>query len=126
MVSKNNTLDVITLKNMTFFGYHGQGANERALGHQYEADLELTLDTEKAALDDDLRLTVDYQKTFEIVSNVITQNSFRLIETIADRIARKVLNSCDIVDVTVRVRKIQPSLNGILDSVEICIKRNKT
>jgi len=117
--------DTISLKNMTFFGYHGQKKNERELGQQYQADLELILDTSKAAENDDLTHTVDYQKAFEIVNEIITEESFRLIETIADRISKRILDSFNICAVTVRLRKIKPPMNGILDYVEICINREK-
>ncbi|MCP4727551.1 MAG: dihydroneopterin aldolase [bacterium] len=117
--------DTVSLKNMTFFGYHGQKKNERELGQQYQADLELILDTSRAAENDDLTHTVDYQKAFLIVNEIITEESFRLIETIADRISKRILDSFDIRAVTVRLRKIKPPMNGILDHVEICINREK-
>ncbi len=119
------TIDTISLKNMTFFGYHGQKKNERELGQQYQADLELWLDTSKAAKNDDLTLTVDYQKAFEIVNEIITERSYRLIETIAERVAERILLSFEIAGVSVRLRKIKPPMNGILDHVEISIEREK-
>ena len=121
----SDKVDKIRLKNISFYGYHGNSASERNLGNQFQVDVELRVNTSKAGRTDRLKDAVDYTKVFEIVESVIVNGSFRLIERIAEEIARKVLEIDGIKDVTVNVRKLRPPVNGILDYVEIEIKRNK-
>jgi len=125
MMSTNKKLDVIRLRNMSFFGYHGPRSIEREIGQHYQVDVELYLDIQDAALNDDFSKTIDYTKIYEIGREVITKNNFKLIETIAERIAGIILSDYDIFRVDVSVRKLKPAIQGIMDYVEILISREK-
>ena len=110
---------------MSFFGHHGPWTNERKIGNHYQADVRIYLDTRKAAKNDNIRKTIDYRGIYNIAQEVIERNSYKLLETIAEKIAKKVLKEFDIMSVDVTIRKLKPSLSGVVDFVEITISRKK-
>ncbi len=118
-------MDVIRLKNMVFYGYHGVSEFEKSLGGKFEVDLDLYQDLKKAGRSDDLKDTLNYEKIYKTVHNCTRRNKYYLIETLADRIAKSVLRKYQMDKVTVRVRKPHASVKGVLDTVEVEIVRTK-
>ena len=59
--------DRIVLTNMRFDGRHGVHEWERETPQPFEVDVELVLDLQPAGIDDDLSLTIDYGRVYEIV-----------------------------------------------------------
>ena len=117
-------MDVIRLKNMVFYGYHGVHESEKTLGGKFEVDLELFKDLSKAGQTDDLKDTLNYEKIYKTVQNCTKRNKYYLIETLAARIAKSVLRKYKTDKVIVRVRKPNAPVKGVLDTVEVEIIRN--
>lgn len=118
-------MDTIRLTNMTFYAHHGYYEAERELGQKFEVDIEVSFDLKKAALEDDLEKTLDYTAVYQIAKDTFENYKFKLIETVAERIADKILCIPDIPNVLIRVRKPHVPLNGLLDHVEVEIFRDK-
>jgi 7,8-dihydroneopterin aldolase/epimerase/oxygenase len=118
-------VDIIRLKNMTFYAHHGYYEAERELGQKFEVDIELHCDLSSATESDDLKQTVDYQAIYKIAKDTFENYKFKLIETVAQKIASRILQLSGISDVRIRVRKPNVPLNGLLDYVEIEIFREK-
>ncbi|NHZ85680.1 MAG: dihydroneopterin aldolase [Planctomycetia bacterium] len=118
-------MDVIRLKNMVFYGYHGVSESEKSLGGKFEVDLDLYKDLKKAGQSDNLKDTLNYEKIYKTVHNCTKRNKYYLIETLADRIAKSVLRKYQMDKVTVRVRKPHAPVKGVLDTVEVEIVRTK-
>jgi 7,8-dihydroneopterin aldolase/epimerase/oxygenase len=116
-------MGVIRLHNMTFYGYHGISAAERQTGRRFEVDVELVVDMDKAARTDKLKDTVNYTEVYRIVEQIVLQNSFALLETIAVKLANQILKKFNPQEVTVRVRKKIPPVPGNLDHIEVEVKR---
>lgn len=92
---------------------------EHQVGGRYEVDVSVGLDFQEAALHDDLERTVDYEKVYEFVRALVTENNFYLIEKLAYRIAQKVLATYpDVDNVEVTVRKPNPPVGGPCDRAE--------
>jgi dihydroneopterin aldolase len=108
---------------MTFYGYHGVSAAERQTGRRFEVDVELALDMEKPAKSDKLKDTVNYTEVYRTVEQIVLQNSFSLLETIAVRLANQILRKFKPQEVTIRVRKKIPPVPGNLDHIEVEVKR---
>jgi dihydroneopterin aldolase len=108
---------------MTFYGYHGISAAERQTGRRFEVDVELVVDMEKPARSDKLKDTVNYTEVYRIVEQIVMQNSFALLETIAMRLTQQILKKFKPQEVTVRVRKKIPPIPGNLDHIEVEVKR---
>jgi dihydroneopterin aldolase len=117
--------DRIHLRNMQFYGRHGVNPEEQVLGQRFEVDVELQLDTRPAALQDDLRLTINYAQVYKTVKRIVEDERFALIETLAETIAMQVGRSCGLEGVRVCVRKPHAPLKGILDYVAVEIERTR-
>ena len=112
----------IALHGMRFHAYHGVFAEEARAGAPFVVDVELEL----ASLpdEDDLALTVDYGRVHARIAALVTGERHRLIETLAQRLARDVLEREPRVDaVTVRVHKPRAPLPGIVGDVFVEVRR---
>ena len=118
-------MGVIRLHNMTFYGYHGISAAERQTGRRFEVDVELVVDMNRPAKSDRLKDTVNYTEVYRTVEELVEQNSFALLETIAVRLANQILKKFRSKEVTVRVRKKIPPVPGNLDHIEVEVKRER-
>jgi len=99
-------MDLIELRGLTFYGYHGAFPEERSLGQRFVVDLRLGLDLGPAGEADDLALTADYGRVAETVRSVVEGEPVSLIEALAERIARRVLSEYSVVTrVGVRIEK---------------------
>lgn len=113
----------IKLNNMIFYGYHGAFSAERELGQRIEVDVELIGDFTSAGKNDDLDLTVNYIDVYTVVKDIVEEGEFSLIESMGVAIADQIIDSFDLEQVVVRVRKPNPPLGGVLDSAEFEIVR---
>ncbi len=113
------TVGTVRLRNAVFYAHHGVMQEEHRIGGRYEVDVAMDLDFEAAATEDDLSLTVDYEKVYGTVSRVVTGNRFFLIERLAYLIAREILEgSAHLRAVEVTVRKANPPVGGPCDCAE--------
>ena len=114
-----STSGTVRLVNAVFYGHHGVMQEEHEVGGRYEVDVGVELDFEEAALHDDLTRTVNYEKVYEFVRKLVTENNFYLIEKLAYRIAQQVLETYpDVEGVEVTVRKPNPPVGGPCDRAE--------
>ncbi|HXN78794.1 MAG TPA: dihydroneopterin aldolase [Candidatus Dormibacteraeota bacterium] len=109
----------LILSGLTAFGYHGNNPAERKLGQTFTADLEVVLDTERAAASDSIHDTVSYPRLEEAARKILEGAPANLLETVAERIAAAILKQPAVVQVTVRVSKRPPLPNLEEFAVEI-------
>jgi 7,8-dihydroneopterin aldolase/epimerase/oxygenase len=119
------TRDCIRLHNMQFYGRHGVNPEEQALGQRFEVDVELRLETRPAALQDDLRLTINYAQVYKAVQRIVEEERFALLETLAETIATQVGQHFTPESIRVCVRKPHAPIKGVLDYVAVEIERTK-
>jgi dihydroneopterin aldolase len=109
----------VELVNAVFYGHHGVMQEEHEVGGRYEVDVGVELDFEAAARHDDLTRTVNYEKVYDFVRRLVTENNFYLIEKLAYRIAQEVVTAYpDVEGVEVTVRKPNPPVGGPCDRAE--------
>jgi dihydroneopterin aldolase len=112
-------INIIRIKNATFYGYHGVSNEEQNVGGKFEADIDIYTDFLEAASTDSLNKTVDYYKVYSFLNHFTVRQKYYLIETLAVEIADELLKKFDrILKVAVRVRKNNPPLGGVVDCVE--------
>jgi len=110
---------IVRLVNAVFYAHHGVMKEEHRLGGRFEVDVEMALNVDEAAAHDDLSKTVDYERIYQLVQQIILGNRFYLIERLALLIAREILTQHQIVDsVQVTVRKSNPPVGGPCDHAE--------
>ena len=117
--------DRITLSGMRFEGHHGVSEEERMLAQPLEVDLEVEADLARAGRTDDVADTIDYGPLVVLCAGVVERNSFRLLETIAETIADRVLETTPAVAVTVRVRKLAVPVDADLDWAQVELRRER-
>jgi dihydroneopterin aldolase len=96
------------LRDMSFYGYHGDVPAERELGGRYRVDLDIGLDLSAAARSDSLAAGVDYVHLYQLVREVVEEQQHHLLESMADAIATRVLALPRVEEVRVRVGKTPP------------------
>ena len=115
--------DVIRLRNMLFHAFHGVYDAERQIGQRFEVDVEIYRDISFAAETDQLAETIDLYKVHALVESVVTGEQFKLVETLAERIANGMLKQFEIPKVLIRVRKPNSPVKGIAGGLEVEIVR---
>lgn len=117
-------MEIIRLKNMIFYGYHGVEESESILGARFEVDLLLECDLEDAVTSDKLEDTVNYEAIYHDVERIVTREKHYLIESLAGTICKTIKeNYSRVKTVTAVIRKPSVPIKGVLDTVEVEVTR---
>jgi dihydroneopterin aldolase len=120
-------VDKIELRGLRAVGRVGVLDHERAQDQPLELDLDLAVDLGPAGASDDLADTVDYGAVCDRVVAVVVAGHVALLEALADRVARAVLDSDGrIASVEVAVRKLRPPVPHDLATSGVRIVRERT
>lgn len=118
--------DRIFLRALPFYARHGLNAAEQELGQRFVVDVDWWLDTRPAAWADDLTLTVSYQTVYDQVRAVVENDRVHLIETLAERIAMRLLDHFGPIEqVRVVVHKPGAPITGVFGDVGVEIYRRR-
>jgi len=117
-------MDRIELEGMVFSGRHGVRPAEREEPQEFKVDIKVGADLAAPARSDRVEDTVDYRQIYAIAKRVIEGESAKLIETLAQRIAERVLELDRVATVSVRVAKRPQSMRPI-DAAAVKIKRTR-
>ncbi len=117
--------DLVEIRGLKLRGRHGVSAEERGNEQPFIVGLAARLDARPAAMLDDIGATLDYEEAVRIISKIVTGESYALLETLADRIARMILANPHVLDVWVRVAKPQAPLPEEVDEVAVEISRSR-
>jgi 7,8-dihydroneopterin aldolase/epimerase/oxygenase len=112
--------NIIRIKNATFYGYHGVLSEEQSVGGKFEADVDIYTNFSEAAKKDSLKQTINYQKVYSFMYKLALEKKYYLIEALATNIADELMKKFVQIDkIAVRVRKHNPPMGGVVDSVEV-------
>jgi dihydroneopterin aldolase len=111
----------ITVSGIRFHAFHGLTKLERQVGVRYRVDVEVVADVARAAETDRIEDTIDYRAVHDLVVSIGRSNSFHLIEKLASRIGEEILRNFRCDSVRVDARKETPVVDGIVDSVGVCL-----
>jgi dihydroneopterin aldolase len=106
-------MDRILLEGMSFQGRHGVRPAERERPQEFKVDVEVDCDLSEPGKTDRIEDSVDYRRIRAIAKEVIEGESQNLIETLAARIAERVLELPRVSGVNVRVAKRPESMQPI-------------
>jgi 7,8-dihydroneopterin aldolase/epimerase/oxygenase len=120
------TTNIIRIKNAVFYAYHGAMEAEQSIGGKFEADVDIYSDFTKAAMSDNLKMTINYEEVYKFINKIVHEKNYYLIETLATVIADELVKKHpQIKKIAVRVRKHSVPVGGVIDCVEAeVIKEN--
>ena len=118
-------MGTIKVSGIKLFAFHGCMPEEEIIGGWYEVNVEAEVDIKAATQSDKLSDTVDYSHINEIVRKEMSIRS-KLVEHVAGRIANSLLDKISrIVEVKVRVSKLNPPVRGEVERFSIEIKEKR-
>ena len=116
---KRKSLTKLSINGAKFYANHGVTPEEREVGGKYEVDVDLWYDATNAIINDDVQFAMNYEEAYFIISELITGESYNLIETLANEINNMLLEKFpEAKKVAVKVRKLTVPIRGILNYVE--------
>ena len=115
--------DKILISRIDCMAVVGVTPEERAMKQRLSIDLEFLTDSATPARTDALKDAIDYAEVAAAVAEVCDSQPFHLIETIAERIAERVLSSFPTPGTRVLVRKISPITRPAVEYVSVEIVR---
>ena len=104
--------DRIILEGLQFYAFHGRNAEEREMGQPFVVDLEAELDLRPAGLSDRISDTISYTHLYRAVKAEMEAPPKDLLESVAESIAQRLLDSFPIQAVRVRLKKTRPPIKG--------------
>jgi len=117
--------DLVEIRGLKLRGRHGVTEEERTHEQPFVINLAARLDARPAAKLDDLSSTLDYEEAVRIVAKIVTGESYQLLETLADKIARALLVNPRVMDVWVRVAKTEAPLPEEVEEVAVEVSRSR-
>ncbi len=118
-------LDKITIEGIDVLGHHGVDEAERKVGHRVIVDVDMWLDLSGAVVDDDIHKTVNYEEACKLIEQVAGQEEFLLLESLASEIGDRLLESFDVEEVAVRVRKASLPIATRVTAVTVEIRKSR-
>jgi len=117
-------VDRIRLSGIALFAHLGVHDAERETGQKIRIDVELSADLSEGAASDHLARTIDYEKVYRLVEEIVAASRFRLIEALASNLADALLERFPVAEVTVRVQKPNVPFQGTMSAVEVELTRS--
>lgn len=117
---KKASLTKLGIKSAEFYAYHGVKREERKLGGKYEVDLDLWYDSTNAIIKDEVAAALNYEEAMFCIAEVISGESYRLVETIANEILNMVMEKFHMLEkATVRIRKMSVPMRRVISYIEV-------
>jgi dihydroneopterin aldolase len=117
--------DRIDLTGIKVWARHGVRPDEKKADQLFVVDVTVYSDTTEAAASDDLNDTVDYGSLAQSVHDLVASESHNLIETVADRVATRVLEDPKVGRVIVTVHKPQAPMLVEVGDVSVTVDRSR-
>ena len=118
-------MDILKILNLRLLAKHGVYDFEKEKEGLFEIDIHMYLDLKNAMISDDLKDSVDYSKVVDLVREIFSENDCNLIEYVAGKICKGILEKYPIQKVVIKIRKPHAPINADLDTVEVEIERNR-
>ena len=119
---KRSGLDTLSVRGLAARTFIGILPHERRAKQKIAIDLELRVDTRRAAKTECIEDTVDYARVSAAVLSLVEGRKFDLIETLASEIAALVLSERAVASVCVTVHK--PAAVAHAEDVTLTIERS--
>ena len=119
--------DEIRIDNLEIYAHHGVFAKEKEKGQHFYVNAVLYTDLRKAGQSDDLTASTHYGEVCLLMEKVLTEQSYDLIETAAEKTAEAVLLSFpNVKALDLELRKPEAPIPLPFESVSVKIHRGRT
>ena len=116
--------DLIEIKGIKSFGYHGILESEKVTGQDFYVDVVLEVDLSRASVSDNVADTINYAEVTDLVIREITGNPVSLIEKLAGNIADRIKATYpQATTVSITVHKPQAPVNAQVKDISVTINR---
>ncbi|NLJ96881.1 MAG: 2-amino-4-hydroxy-6-hydroxymethyldihydropteridine diphosphokinase [Clostridiales bacterium] len=117
-------MDCIKIWDLEVFAYHGVLKEENTLGQKFLICAELYMDVSEAAKEDDIGKSINYANVCKEIDDYLRANTFKLIETMADRLAKHLLRRyTPLKEVSVTIKKPWAPILMPLNTVSVTARR---
>jgi dihydroneopterin aldolase len=99
-------MSIIYIRDLVVEAKHGVHQHEKDQSQRFNFNLELTFDTERAAISDDLADTINYSGIRHVIIDTTQNNSFNLVERLAQTIADQILTDKRIQKLVLSIDKL--------------------
>ena len=121
----SSPLDVITLRGLNVEAAHGVFDFEHDAPQPFIVDCALRVDTSASSSSDDIADTVSYALVADEITSIVSGPSVKLIETLGNAIARRLLRLAHVLGVEVTVHKPQAPLEQPFVDVSVTVRRGQ-
>lgn len=121
----SSPLDVITLRGLHVEAAHGVFDFEHDALQPFIVDCALWVDTSASSSSDDIADTVSYALVADEITSIVSGPSVKLIETLGNAIAMRLLRLAHVLGVEVTVHKPQAPLEQPFVDVSVTVRRGQ-
>ena len=119
--------DQIIVEDLQVYAYHGVYQQENEKGQNFYVSVVLDTDTRAAGMADDLALSTNYGVVCRFLHTFLTEHTYKLIETAAERAAEALLLQFPYVrQVTMEMKKPEAPITVPFGSVSVKITDRKS
>lgn len=116
--------DKIVIEMLEVFAHHGVLEEEQEKGQIFYVNAVLYTDVHRAGLEDNLFYSVDYGQVCQFITNWMQENTYQLLETVAEKMSKAILLKYDrIAAVDLEIRKPQAPIPLPFGCVSVKIHR---
>ena len=116
-------MDIIFLEQVSVKTKLGVPDWERLTPQTVILDIEIGYDCSKSCLSDTIEDTIDYGLVVTRIRNTLTENSFKLVEALAEHVCQLILSEFKAKSVKIKVAK--PAIMPGLKSLGVVIQRSQ-
>lgn len=114
----------VALQNIRFFAHHGFYPEEQVIGNEFLLDIETEMDVTGKG-DEDLSLTVNYERLFEIARQEMMVPR-KLLETVAYSILDQIrMEFLSVRSVRIALKKLHPPVAGEVENSLVELNFNR-
>jgi dihydroneopterin aldolase len=118
--------DVIHLSGLEVFAHHGVFEHERQNGQLFVLDVDVEIDSTRAAASDDLGDTVNYAALAQAISDSVAGEPVNLLETLALRVLTTIFGFEHALSAHVTIHKPQAPMPVTLAGVSFTMFRERS
>lgn len=117
-------MDEIRIRELEVYAYHGVFPEENEKGQHFYVNATLYTDTRKAGQTDELEYSTHYGEVSHLITRMMTENTWKLIETVAEKTAERILLEYPLVKkVLLEIRKPEAPIGLPFSSVSVAVER---